>query len=329
MEEATTSSQGVANIFKLGTTHEEIIKRDGPQLVGLLKEMKEGLDTVRSKVQALMEKVKENIFPTREGISYLDVKYLLLLSYCQSIIYYSLLKAKGLSVSDHPVVRSLVESRLFLEKVRPIDKKLQYQVEKLMRAANSGSRMVAPDVKESEDKDNPLQYKPNPDMIVSKIDQAAQDGKGLYRPPMIAPTSMDEGHSSKHKRTELRKEKEAVRQASHSSFLKEMMNELEGKPEEVRTSGWHESRDFIREKAKLEERAHMEEENFVRVPYSKEEKKKIKQLKRARNGLLGLVDDFYHEVSGLLPAEAKESKKKKGGADVKGKKNFGKRKRMR
>ncbi|KAF3774519.1 Neuroguidin [Nymphaea thermarum] len=260
--------------------------------------MKEGLDTVRSKVQALMEKVKENSFPTREGISYLDVKYLLLLNYCQSIIYYSLLKAKGLSVSDHPVVRRLVESRLFLEKVRPIDKKLQYQVEKLMRAANQC-------------------YK------------RRSDGKGLYRPPMIAPTSMDEGHSSKHKRTELRKEKEAVRQASHSSFLKEMMNDLEGKPEEVRTSGWHENRDFIREKAKLEERAHMEEENFIRVPYSKEEKKKIKQLKRARNGLLGLVDDFYHEVSGLLPAEAKESKKKKGSADVKGKKNFGKRKRMR
>lgn len=40
----------------------------------------------------------------------------------------------------------------------------------------------------------------------------------------------------------------------------------------------------MREKAKLEERARIEEENFVRVPYSKEEKKKITQLKRARNG---------------------------------------------
>ncbi|CAN6482335.1 unnamed protein product [Victoria cruziana] len=326
MEGTTASVPEEANTFKVGTTCEEIVKRDGLQLVGLLKEMKGGLDAVRSKVQALVEKVKENNLPTREGISYLDAKYLLLFSYCQSIIYYSLLKAKGLSVSDHPVVLSLVESRLFLEKVRPVDKKLQYQVEKLMRAANTGSRMVAPDVKENEDKDDPLQYKPNPDMIVRKIEEVAQDGKDLYRPPMFAPTSMDEGHNTKQRKAELRKEKEAVRQASHGSFLKEMMNELEGKPEEVRTSGWHESRDFMREKAKLEERARIEEENFVRVPYSKEEKKKITQLKRARNGLLGLVDDFYHEVSGLLPAEDKESKRKKGSPDVKGKKKFGKRK---
>lgn len=55
-----------------------------------------------------------------------------------------------------------------------MDKKLQYQVEKLMRAANTGSRMVAPDVKENEDKDDPLQYKPNPDMIVRKIEEVAQ-----------------------------------------------------------------------------------------------------------------------------------------------------------
>lgn len=61
--------------------------------------------------------VKSNQLPTSDGISYLDAKYLLLLNYCSSLVYYLLRKAKGFSVEDHPVVRSLVEIRLFLEKV--------------------------------------------------------------------------------------------------------------------------------------------------------------------------------------------------------------------
>lgn len=63
------------------------------------------------------DQVKENQLPTADGISYLEVKHLLLLSYCQSIVYYLLRKAKGLSIDSHPVVRCLVEIRLFLEKV--------------------------------------------------------------------------------------------------------------------------------------------------------------------------------------------------------------------
>lgn len=55
--------------------------------------------------------------PTADGISYLEAKHLLLLNYCQSLVYYLLRKVKGLSIDGHPVVTSLVEIRLFLEKV--------------------------------------------------------------------------------------------------------------------------------------------------------------------------------------------------------------------
>lgn len=61
--------------------------------------------------------MKSNHFPTADGISYLEAKNLLLLNYCQSLVYYLLRKAKGFSIEGHPVVRSLVETRLFLEKV--------------------------------------------------------------------------------------------------------------------------------------------------------------------------------------------------------------------
>ena len=72
---------------------------------------------------------------TAEGVSYLEAKHLLLLHYCINIVFYLLLKAEGRPVRDHPVIARLLELRAYLEKIRPIDKKLQYQMEKLLMVA--------------------------------------------------------------------------------------------------------------------------------------------------------------------------------------------------
>ncbi|CAK9174425.1 unnamed protein product [Ilex paraguariensis] len=57
----------------------------------------------------------------------------------ESLVYYLLRKTKGFSIEGHLVVQSLVEIRLFLEKIRPIDKKLQYQIQKLTRVTGSAA----------------------------------------------------------------------------------------------------------------------------------------------------------------------------------------------
>ena len=84
--------------------------------------------SIEASVEPLVKAAKDGAFATEDGVSYLDTKYLLMLSYCSSIVFYLLLKAEGRSVKDHPVIERLVEIRLYLEKLRPIDKKLQYQV---------------------------------------------------------------------------------------------------------------------------------------------------------------------------------------------------------
>eukprot|EP00955_Chlamydomonas_euryale_P055844 356232-Chlamydomonas_euryale.AAC.16 len=50
-----------------------------------------------------------------------------ILQYCTHIVFYILLKAEGRPVKDHPVITRLVELRAYMEKIRPIDKRLQYQ----------------------------------------------------------------------------------------------------------------------------------------------------------------------------------------------------------
>ncbi|XP_031389886.1 neuroguidin-B isoform X1 [Punica granatum] len=284
------------------SSNDERLLKEAPQLAAVLKEIKEGLDKVKSKVKDLTAKVKANQYPTADGISFLDAKHLLLLSYCQSLVYYLLRKAKGFSIEGHPVVRSLVEIRLFLEKIRPIDKKLQYQVQKLTRvtgaaASNGGVNEEEADAsKKSEDL---LNYHPNPDMLVSKTDMNSEDNDGVYRPPKFAPALMDEDKMSRQERNALRKEKEVLRQARQSAYMRDLMNDIDERPEEIRDVVGTESRELIRYRAQMEDRARREEELFVRAPLTKMEKKKQKHLMKSRNGLLGLADSLYDEIKSL------------------------------
>ncbi|KAK2981032.1 hypothetical protein RJ640_005924 [Escallonia rubra] len=267
--------------------------------------MKAGLDAVTSKVEVLTEKVKADHFPTADGISYLEAKHLLLLNYCQSLVYYLLRKAKGLSIKGHPVVRSLVEIRLFLEKIRPIDKKLQYQIQKFTRVDTTAAEKIGSSDKEvdaTQNMDDLLKLRPNPDMLESKTSAASEDATGVYRPPKFAPASMAEDKISREERNALRKEKQALRQARQSTYVRELMNDLQGRPEEVKEFVGTESRELTEYKEKLEDRARREEDLFTRAPLTKLEKKKMKHMKKSRNGLQGLTESFFDEIK-TLPVE--------------------------
>ncbi|KAJ0230672.1 hypothetical protein HA466_0305420 [Hirschfeldia incana] len=273
----------------------ERIKREAPQLASVLREMKEGLDVARTKVEALSAKVKVDSYPTADGMSYLEAKRLLLLSYCQCLVYYLLRKAKGFSIAGHPVVRSLVEIRMFLEKIRPIDKKLQYQIQKLTTAG--GVSVALSEGKEAQQSEDVSNYKPKPDLLADKMAQDDESRDGVYRPPKFAPMSMDD-KTSKQERDAARKEKHFLRQATENTYMKDVLDELEDRPEEIRDYYGPESKEQRKFIAQYERQQKVEEELFVRAPRTKEDKKREKRLK-SRNGLQGLTESFDDEFKFL------------------------------
>ena len=178
---------------------------DAPELQALLGELTQCLAEVKQRVQPLLAMVQGGEFATQKGVSYLEAKHLLLLSYCTHIVFYLMLKAEGKPVKDHPVVLRLVELRLYLEKIRPIDKKMAYQIDKLLVAATKAQ--TDPQVAEAEataaaargasgagarSDRHALSFKPNPAALVGRSggDRSGRDGGGVYRAPRIAPAAM-------------------------------------------------------------------------------------------------------------------------------------------
>lgn len=125
---------------------------------------------------------------------------------------------------------------------------------------------------------------------------------------------MEEDKISKEEKQTLRREKLLLRQAKQSSYVKELIDDLEDRPEEVsclfytkriiycwcitlpnaamflqiRESVGAESRELTRYLAKQEELARQEEELFTRAPITKRDKKLEKYMK-SRNGYAGML----------------------------------------
>ncbi|OJD30529.1 sas10 utp3 c1d family protein [Diplodia corticola] len=99
----------------------------------------------------------------KDGISLLDVKNELLLSYLQNLVFLILLKLRNnKATSDsgnkdegdkenvEDVVKKLCELRLYLEKgARPLEGKLKYQIDKVVRAADDAARAEEEALKKS------------------------------------------------------------------------------------------------------------------------------------------------------------------------------------
>jgi hypothetical protein len=144
------------------------------------------MEQINTKLKPVIERVRqtisqegENKIETKHGMSYLEMKYNLMLSYCSFLTYYLLLKLEGAQVENHPVIGKLVHIKTLFEKLRPLDSKLQYQVDKLLKQA-ALAETQGEDVKilGKRKKDN-LQYRPNVEMLAEDQESQGSDKESV------------------------------------------------------------------------------------------------------------------------------------------------------
>ncbi|KAM8716618.1 hypothetical protein ACLKA7_003490 [Drosophila subpalustris] len=324
-------------------------QQDIPQAIQLLGEMNSNVKQVTDLVEGMLQRVKRGELSTEYGLSFLEVKYHMLLDYLINLTYVVLRKCSGETIEGDPSIERLIEIRTVLEKIRPIDYKLRYQIDKLVKTATTG-------VSSSTD---PILYKPNPEDMLSAAgagdeeddddhDQAGSDsdeeedededgeagaggakkprkastaGKsGVYVPPRIKPVYYDgdERDADKEKKALDRAKKRAIT----SSMLQDLKEEYLDAPTEL--SSGSRAQQLLSQAQK--EKQEYEEDYLMRLPVTKAEKHR--QRKLTTLGTLG--DEILGEISreSALRGDGVSKKRKLAKSRGKGKKRGGKKRKF-
>lgn len=223
----------------------------------------------------------------------------------------------GHQIEKDPAIDRLVEIRTVLEKIRPIDYKLRYQIDKLVKTAVTGTTNAS----------DPLNFKAKPgNLLINDMsdDESSSDDEeetprqkkkskdaeeteeiGKYVPPRI--TSMPyEDETAAEKKEKL--QERARRRAVNSTIINEWKEEFLDTPVEI--SGGSRAQQMISKAMK--ERERYEEDNLTRLPMTKEEKHRQKRL-----STMGMLGDELTSFGGMNSGSGKKRKgaggKKKGG----------------
>ncbi|KAI1202272.1 U3 small nucleolar ribonucleoprotein lcp5-like protein [Nemania serpens] len=306
------------------------------------------LQTLTASLSSAIEATPKlaGIDETDNGVSLLDVKNELLLSYLQHLVFLILIKirnAKGADadadaskdstdISD-TVVKKLVELRLYLDKgVRPLEERLRFQLDKIIRAADDAERSEemakqAQDAAGSEaesgsdndsdddddddadeaekhrrDSDNRPRSQANTKQgplfsnfsapVSVGMAAAAQDKTGVYRPPKIAPTVMP---------TTERRERAERRPMKSATINEYIADELSAAPSAIPSVGSNvvfggRKVKTVTEREEEERRREFEETNFVRLPKESKKQRAEKNKQERRSAKMSFGGEEWRDL---------------------------------
>jgi len=286
---------------------DEMEQRDLPQAFRLLGEMNANVVQVNQLVDNMLVRVKNGEISTDKGLSFLEMKYHMLLSYLINLTYVVLRKCSGERIEGDPSIDRLIEIRAVLEKIRPIDHKLKYQIDKLVKTAVTGTA----------NSDDPINFKPNPDALVGQLDETEEESgsdeeaegaktqkSGVYKPPKLAAVHYDGDETINEK---MRKaEERARRRVVSNTVLRELKEEYLDAPIE-------DANDIGQKQASLgreyKRRIQYEEDNMTRTQITKEEKHRMRQMTTL--GTLGTEITTFGGSSSAKKRKAPKGKSKK------------------
>ncbi|XP_058750582.1 protein THALLO [Vicia villosa] len=115
-----------------------VLYRSAPELVDWLSELNEAHTELECKINPLLSKVKKGQTVKEGVVRYFELKQPLMLSYCQAITFYLLLKSEGQPVDDHPVIARLEEIKELINQINQLGSELPVELEDILKGS-SGS----------------------------------------------------------------------------------------------------------------------------------------------------------------------------------------------
>ncbi len=185
---------------------------------------------------------------------------------------------RGTDAGD--LVDALVEYRLVMEKSKTLETRMKYQIDKLVRLAEEGSKSsaVTADGRPSSILQqvylrltvDPLAFRPNPEELAAEDsgeeDEAAEDAGNIYRPPKLAPVPYTEGSKGKQ------------RSALAPSTLRSLQYTDSSAPYSEKSTGLGISSSLASSRAReLQRITEFEEDNMTRLIMNRKESRRRKR----------------------------------------------------
>lgn len=289
------------------------------------------LREVAAKIDSSLQRVIESHINSKEfkpeqGLDFLDCKNSVLLSYLIDLTYWLRCQLAGETVPDDCLHR-LIEMRTILDKVRVLDKKLRYQIDKLLTYQQANLATAG---------DDPLLYRPriddeadesssddggdaneeeeassaeDDDLATAKLTLAlAKDKKlhhhedgnddnddGLYHAPRhsAAPYLLEESSKAE------RRQKRRLQQLRASEVAETIRHQYSETPEleDNRGSLGRQRASSRRLEERQAERTAFEEDNLMRLQVTRQEKKDRKRMLREEESNLHAIADLGNLVN--------------------------------
>ncbi len=265
-----------------------------------------------------------------EGISLLDTKNELLLSYLQNLAFLILIKVRnqytaalqspssghGIEELNDEVTKKLVELRVYIEKgVRPLEGRLKYQIDKLILAASEATSTAATlgarkpsrtsngfteaAASGSESADEPthaaaisdLAHRPNPSAFARPSRNDGPAAQGSTGLYRPPRITPTSLPTTERKQAKTTKPRKST---TLDTFIREEMDDAPiAEPSIGAGSGLK-----GREKEREEERRGYEEQRLVRLPGEKKSKRDKRRGEDLSGGLMGLGDVDFGDLKG-------------------------------
>ncbi|XP_071945801.1 something about silencing protein 10-like isoform X1 [Antedon mediterranea] len=130
-------SQIVKDLSKISKKEKlQHLEKDSPELFLLIEEFKTKINELISSLHPLLCMVKSRCIPSGESAVYITTKFHLYLNYCMNVSLYLALKAKQVSIRNHPILTRILAYKNLIQELKPIDEQLSGDIEMLVKMEN-------------------------------------------------------------------------------------------------------------------------------------------------------------------------------------------------
>lgn len=252
---------------------------------------------INTKISSLLDMLDNDPVSVKDGLDFLNVKNNVMLSYLIEITLLLKQKSEKKDERDDDEKQQqrnrLSELKLILDKYRPMEKKLQYQIDKILSQSENDTSNFEEDtlVNEEDDDIDPSSLRPNPESM--HTEPKPKEKKSTYRAPRLTSIHYQNAESQKQKELKTQaKQRDTMRK---SELLQTLKTQYTDAPEEDDYQGGATASigntKWKRYQEKEKEKTHYEERNMTRLITTKKDKKERNDMLRGNeNNLYSLAD---------------------------------------